>query len=179
MINSFSVTPKPQNNNSKIFMSVFFVIAAASVIVSLFLDTYKGVVGMVTLLSLTTAILIYTKFVAVVFHYDIFTDGEDEPLFVIRQTVGKKQATLCRVAFADFVKIDKETREERRAHKTDFKSARYVYTPTLSPDESYRIYVSSRHEKAEIIAELDEEFVSVLTSALPEAREIRALENDE
>ena len=129
----FSVTPKPQNKNAQLLMSAFFLIAIISLVITVFVDRYKGVVGLVTLGALITAILVYTKYVAVVFHYDVMCEGEDEPLFVVRQTVGKKNVTLCRVAFADITKIEKETREERRSHKTEPGTARYVYAPTMFP----------------------------------------------
>ena len=179
MIKDFSVTPKPKNKNSVILMCVFFAIALISLIVTLFIDKYKGVVGMVTLASLTTAILVYTKYVAVAFHYDVVAEGMDEPLFVVRQTVGKRNVTLARIAIADIMKIEKESAAERRAHKTLPGVARYVYTPTLSPDVSYRIFASSRHEKAEIVVEISEEFAEMLTSIAIEARSMRVLEDDE
>ena len=173
MINNFSVTPKPQNNNSKIFMYSFFVIALISVVVSFFLVRYKGVAGLVTLASLTTAILVYTKYVSVLFHYDVFSEGEDEPLFVVRQTVGKKHVTLCRVAFADITKIEKETREERRSHKTEPGTARYVYAPTMFPETSYRISVNNGREKAEIIIEGTDELRDKLLEIAKIAKEMR------
>ena len=179
MIKDFSVTPKAQNKNAKILMCAFFVLALISVVITVFIDKYKGVVGMITLASLTTAILVYTKYVAVTFHYDIVAEGTDEPLFIVRQTVGKRNATLCRIAFADIIKVEKESRAERRAHKTPPGVARYVYTPTLSPLMSYRITVSSRYEKAEIIIEGSDELCEMLISIAQEARERRALEDEE
>jgi predicted glycoside hydrolase/deacetylase ChbG (UPF0249 family) len=118
VIKEFSVTPKPQNKNAKILMCAFFVLALISVVITIFIDKYKGVVGMVTLASLTTAILVYVKYVAVTFHYDIVAEGVDEPLFVVRQTVGKRNATLCRVAFADIVKVEKEIRAQIERFKS-------------------------------------------------------------
>lgn len=179
MIKDFSVTPKPKNKNSVILMCLFFAIALISLLVTVFIDKYKGVVGMVTLAALTTAILVYTKYVAVTFHYDIVAEGMDEPLFVVRQTVGKRNVTLCRVSLADIYEIKRESAKERRAHKSPQGVARYVYTPTLSPDESYRIFVSARYEKAEIIVEISEEFKEMLTSIAVEARSLRVLEDDE
>ncbi len=179
MIKDFSVTPKPQNKNAKILMCAFFLLALISVVITIFIERYKGVVGMVTLASLTTAILVYTKYVAAVFHYDIVAEDADEPLFVVRQTVGKKNVTLCRVAFADIVKVEKESRAERRAHKTPRGAARYVYTPTLSPLVSYRVTVSSRYEKAEIIIEGSDELCDMLTGISAEARKMRAAEDEE
>lgn len=174
MIKDFSVTPKPKNKNSVILMCAFFVLALISLIVTFFLDKYKGVVGMVTFLSLITAILVYTKYVAVVFHYDIIGEGVDEPLFVVRQTVGRRNVTLCRIALADIISINKESAKERREHKSERGVTRYVYAPTLAPDESFRIKVFSRREKAEIIVELTEPFAEMLMTLAAEAKAIRA-----
>ena len=179
MIRDFSVTPKPKNKNAKILMCAFFVIALISLVITIFIDRYKGVVGMITLASLTTAILVYTKYVSVTFHYDIVSEGMDEPLFVVRQTVGKRNVTLCRIALADISKVEKETAAQRRAHKSAPGVSRYVYTPTLSPAENHRIFVSSRYEKAEIVVEISDEFSEMLTSMALEARSLRALEDDE
>lgn len=179
MIKDFSVTPKPKNKNSVILMCSFFLIAFISLAVTLFLDRYKGLVGMITLAALTTAILVYTKYVAVVFHYDIIGEGVDEPLFVVRQTVGKKNVTLCRIALADVTSVKRESRAERRAHKATAGVLRYVYTPTLMPLESVRLSVSSRYEKAEIIVELTEEFCEMLLSLSAEARAQRAASEED
>lgn len=179
MIKDFSATPRPKNKNAKILMCVFFAIALISLIIATFVDKYKGVVGMVTLASLTTAILVYTKYVSVVFHYDVMAEGLDEPLFVVRQTVGKREVTLCRIALATITKIEKETAAQRRAHKSESGVAKYVYTPTLAPAESHRIFVFSRYEKAEIIVEISDEFAGMLMSLANEAKLMRASEDDE
>ena len=179
MTSNFSVTPKPQNSNAKILMSVFFIVALVALVVSFFIEKYKGVVGMVTFASLITAILVYTKYIAVKFHYDIIVEEVDEPLFVVRQTIGKRDVTLCRIAFANITKIEKETSEERRAHKSAQGVAKYSYTPTLSPSTSYRIFVSSRYEKAEIIIEGTDELCEMLTSVAASAKANRISEDDE
>ena len=155
-------------------MWAFFALAVVSLVVSIFVTRYKGVVGMITLASLTTAILIFTKYVSVTFHYDILAEGMEEPLFVVRQTVGKRDVTLCRIALADITRIEKENAAERRAHKTAEGVARYNYTPTLFPSESHRLFVSSRYEKAEIVLEISDEFEKMLTSLVSEARQVRA-----
>ena len=160
-------------------MGAFFVIAIISLVITLFLDKYRGVVGMITFAALVTAILIYTKYVSVTFHYDIIVEEVEEPLFVVRQTIGKRNVTLCRIAFADIVKVKKESASERRAHKSAPGVSRYSYTPTLSPSVSYRIFVSSRHEKAEIIIEGTDEMCEMLSNISVSARANRTLEDDE
>jgi len=179
VIKDFSVTPRPKNKNAKILMCAFFALALISLIIATFVDKYKGVIGMVTLASLTTAILVYTKYVSVVFHYDIMAEGLDEPLFVVRQTVGKREVTLCRIALATITRIEKESAAQRRAHKSESGVAKYVYTPTLAPSESHRIFVFSRYEKAEIIVEISDEFAQMLMSLANEAKLMRTSEDDE
>ena len=159
-------------------MCLFFVLSFISLIVAVFMEKYKGVVGLVTLALLTTAILVYTKYVAVVFHYDLVVEDVDEPLFVVRQTVGKRNVTLSRIALANINSVEKQTRAERRARKTVGVS-RYIYTPTLSPDESFCISISSRTEKAEIIVEMSDEFSEMLTSLVKEAKAMRESEEQD
>ena len=179
MIRDFSVTPKPKNKNAKYLMCLFFALSIASLVVSFFLKQYKGVVGMITFASLITAILIYTKYVAVIFHYDIVADDVEEPLFVVRQTIGKRNVTLCRIALANISSVVKETKEERRAHVSAAGVAKYSYMPTLAPEESFRISVSSRHEKAEICVEISDEFSQMLISLVGEAKAARVSDDDE
>lgn len=179
MIKDFSVTPKPKNNNAKLLMCLFFALSLLSLLATLFMSQYKGVVGMVTLAFLTTAILVYTKYVAVTFHYDIIGEDVDEPLFVVRQTVGKRNVTLCRIALANINSVIKETKAERRARRSPDGVVRYSYMPTLSPSENFRISVSSRYEKAELTVEISEEFSEMLISLVKEAKAMRISEEDE
>ena len=160
-------------------MCAFFAVALVSLIITFFLEKYRGVVGMVTFASLITAILTYTKYVSVTFHYDVVVEEVEEPLFIVRQTIGKRNVTLCRVAFADIVKIEKESAAERRAHKSALGVSRYSYTPTLAPSVSYRIYISSRYEKAEIIIEGTDELCEMLKEMSVSARANRVPEDDE
>ena len=174
MIGDFSVQPKQSNNNAKIVMWVFFGVAAVLFGVSAAIPVYKGVVGTAGLISLVTAILMYTKYLSVVFYYDILADGLEEPLFVVRQLVGKREVTLARVALADIVDVKRETAEERRAHKRDKTTALYIYAPTLSPKVSYRMLVRSYNERSEIILEGSDEFFEKLVELAREAKEMRA-----
>ena len=128
---------------------------------------------MVMLASLTTAIFIYTKYVSVDFYYDVIVDEVEEPLLVVRQQIGKRTVTLCRVPLADIVSVTKETKEERRAHKRERGVGLYLYSPTLSPDVSYRIFVSNRYERSEVVLEGSDEFFSKIKELSAEARALR------
>ena len=173
MIRDFSVHPKAQNNNSKILMSAFFGVAIAAFVVSLFMDAYTWVAGMVIFASLITAIFVYTKYVSVEFYYDVAVEGMAEPLFIVRQLIGRRNVTLCRVALADIKEIRRETDEERRLHKTPKNTALFVYMPTLMPKVCYRVYVNDGFDKSELLLEGSEEFFKELLLLANEARALR------
>ena len=178
MIKEISVRPKAQNNNSKILMSVFFALAAVALVISMTVESYRGVIGLVAVAFLVSAILVYTKYVSISFLYDVMIDSDGEPLFVVRQLVGKREVTLCRVSLSDVKSVEKESAAERKSHVTERGVSRYVYAPTLSPSVSYRITVANRYERSEIIVEGSEEFMNLLLEYSNEAREARAAEED-
>lgn len=179
MISSFSAQPKAQNNNAKIIMWVFFAIAAVAAVLYVLLGVYRGVVGAVTVASITTAILMYTKYVSVKFFYDIIAEEGETPLFVVRQRVGKRDTTLCRVELADIISITKETSAERKAHKREKTTPLYVYAPTIAPPISYRMTVRNSYERSEIVLEGSDEFFNMLSACAVEARTLRHEEDDE
>lgn len=156
-----------------------FAVAAVTGVMSVMLTSYRGVVGMFAIGAITTGILMYTKYVSVKFYYDILTEGYDEPLFIVRQLVGKRQVTLARVYLADVSEIVRESKAERKAHKRDRMTRLYVFGPTLSPDVSYRMYVKSRLEASELLLEGSEDFFEMLRGYVTEAKEIRAKIDEE
>ena len=178
MINNFSVHPKPQNNNAKIACLIMTVISVLGFILYFMMDSYKGFAGVFALFCLATAILIYTKFISPEFYYDIISEEGIEPLFVVKQVIGKRTSTLCRIALADIVSVAYEDKKARREHKTERDTKKYVYAPTLFPKYTYRITLRSRYEKAEIIIECSEEFSAMLLDCSAEAKEMRANDED-
>lgn len=159
-------------------MWICYGISAVAFVVSTLIGQYRGVVGAVCVGAVVTGILMYTKYVSVKFYYDIMADGADEPLLVVRQLVGKREVTLARVALADIIDIKRETAAERKAHKRDKTTNLYVYGPTLAPDVSYRVFISSRYEKSEVILEGSDEFFSKLLEYAAEARSLRTEEEE-
>ena len=174
MISEFSVHAKPKNKNAVIAFVVLLLVSALGFCVYFILDSYRGVVGLFALMILTIAILVYTKFIAPAFYYDIATDSDGIPMFVVRQIIGKRQTTLCRLDLADIVSVDYETKEERSHHKTQRGVRKYIYAPTMFPKEIYRITAKSRYESAEIIIEGSEVFANTLKDYAREARKMRA-----
>ena len=169
-----SVRAIPQNKNAKVAFLISFLLSALGFVTYGIVDRYKGIVGLVALMLLVTAILFYTKYISPVFFYDLTLDGDDNSVFVVRRVVGKRQSTFCRVDLADVVSVEHEEREEYKRHKTPAGLLKYVYAPSLFPKEIYRITVKGRYEKAEIIIEASEEFAEAIKEFASEARTLRA-----
>ena len=157
-------------------MSVFLALAAVVIIISLAINTYRGVVAFVGVCLLVSAILVYTKYVSVRFYYDVMITEDGEPLFVVRQLTGRRIVTLCRVPLADITDIKKETREQRRAHVRSKNTPLFVYFPTLSPECSYRMSVGRGERASEVLIECSDEFSALLTDYCTEARELSSQE---
>ena len=169
MIKELTVSPKPQNKNAKIAFSVAMAISFVAFVIYFLMERFRGIVGMFALLTLVTAILFYTKYIAPVFFYDITFDSEGTPIFVVRQVTGKRQTTLSRIDLENIKKIEKQDKKEQSAHKTPADFRKYVYAPTLFPETVYRITVIGRYEKAEIIVECSDEYADYLRGAAAEA----------
>ena len=168
-IKDLTVHPKPQNNNAKAAFLITLLISAIGFAASFMMESYRGVVGMFALLTLVTAILFYTKYISPKFYYDITADSDGIPIFVVRQIIGKRQSTLCRIDLANIKALVGEGKSERRMHKTPSGYKKYVYAPTLFPPRIYRITVVGRYEKAEILIECSDEFAEYLKTAVSEA----------
>ena len=178
MIKDFSAHPKPQNNNSKKVMWAFFILGAVAAVLSVVLESYRGVVGLLALALISSGILMFTKYVSVAFYYDIIAEDVDTPMFIVRQRVGKRDVTLCRVDLADIVSVKKETAAERKAYVKERGTAYYVYAPTLNPPVSYRMRVANPREHAELILEGTDEFFDKIIELAAEARAQRQEEED-
>lgn len=178
MIREFSVKPKPSNNKARYAFIASLTLSFALVSISTLIESYKGIVSLCGVGLLCIAMVLYTKYIAPIFFYDITFDSAGAPVFVVRQQIGKRHTTLCRIGLSEIVRIDKENATERRAHKTPMGVIKYSYLPTLDPAVSYRITTSGRQERAELLIECTEEFAGLLSSYAAEARENYA-ETDE
>lgn len=170
MMREFSAKAKSSNNNARVAFFVLLGLATATFAAYFISPLYKGVIGLFGIAFITVSVLIYTKYVSCEYYYDITSDFDGVPVFVVRQITGKRQTTLCRISLSDIVGAKMETREESRAHKTPQGYRKYVYLPTLMPSYTCRLTVSGRYEKAEIIIEVGEEFRSYLLSCAAESR---------
>lgn len=174
MIREFSVRPKPSNNKARAMFIACSVLAFALVTLSTVIPLYRGLVSMAGVLLLTLALVFYTKYILPIYFYDIFIDSDGTPLFVVRQQTGRRESTLCRIPLNEILRVEKQSRQQRREHKTPYEVKKYAYLPTLDPDEIYRITTSGRYERAEILIECSEGFAKMLTVYSAEARQLRS-----
>ena len=178
MIREFSVRPKPKNQNARHLFFVLLGSAAATVILSYFLSSYKGIVQLGSLILLVAAVLIYTRYIGAVYSYEVTFDSDETPIFVVCQFSGKRRTSLCRVDLADVIGIETLTNEAYRAYKTESGTKRYNYTPTLNPPEVHLMRVRSRTERADVFLELSSECRDTLLSYAEYARAARSADEE-
>ena len=171
MITPITIKPEAKNKTGKY---VFFACLGSAFImmaVYMLLDKYQGIAGLAALIFITAAIYIYNRYVSAVYYYDVFLDSADNAVFLIRQMVGKRETTLCRVDLSSIVSVKAMSREDKKAYKPDKDTGRYAYSPTMFPEVIYLLEVRSAYEKADVFVELTEEQAGVLSDYTRIARE--------
>ena len=171
MITETTTRLKPTNNNAKNLTFGLLIAVIVGMTVYSAIPVYKSIVGAITLLLIVALVFIYTKYISVIYFYDITFDGYGVPVFVVRQVTGKRQSTLARVSLADIISVEREDAEERKKHETPMGVRRYYYVPTLLPKVTYRMTVKSKYEHAEITIEITEEYREMLLRYCAEAKE--------
>ena len=179
MISELSVSPRPANKSATVTFGALLFSAAIATVLYLTAERFRGVIGLLTIAFITAAVLIYTRYIAVKYYYDVTFDTSSQAVFTVRQLIGKRVSTLCCIRLSSITKLAYEKREERKRHKIPYGVKKYNYTPTLIPEDTIRIYSQTRIEKAEIVIEGSYELLSRLESFAREAREIAALNEEE
>lgn len=179
MIKEFSIRAIATNTKARTAFSVCFFASFAVLAASTFLEHYSGVVGLIGLVLLVAAITLYTKYLSCSYYYEIVFDSEGTPLFLVNQLIGKRRTTLCRIGLFEIVKIECESSEEKKAHKTPSDVRKYNYVPTLFPDRVCRVYTVGQRERAEILIEVSDEIANLLSDYAREARELMRARRDE
>lgn len=175
----FSVKVKPQNRKAHVLCVAFLIVAAILFATRFVVDKHQGIIDLGTLGFITASVFLYTKYVSAVYYYDTMSTAEGEWLFIVRKVIGKRSDTLCRIAYAEILSIKKETKDERKAHKTPRGTMKYFYTPTLFPEKVYRIQSRSAYERAEIVIECQDELAAMIGTWAREERERLAREEYE
>lgn len=183
MIRELSVHPKPSNNKAKVAFYVTLAVAALGAVAYIILRAMEveksGLFGFIPLVAATAAVFFYSKYISPQYYYDVTFDSEGYAIFVVRQVIGKRNGTLCRIGLSEIYGVKRETPEERKAHKTPADHKKYAYLPTFLPGDTYRLITRSRYERSEILIECSEEFADLLSAYAAEAREVEKQREDE
>ena len=174
MINELQLRLKPTNSKAKVAFSVLGACAVISFI-AYYMMRNSGVekaslIGLLGLAFLTASLTFYTKYMSSVYYYEIMIDAAGTPLFLVKQAVGKRVSTLCRIALYEIRKIECTTAQDRKTHKTPTSLRRYNYVPTFMPSVTGGLTTASRYEKAEIYIEISDEFAKTLEAYVAEAQ---------
>ncbi len=172
MIREFSIHAKPTNKKAMTAFTACFFASFAALIASGAFQFYRWVPQLIGMVLLVAAVALYTKFLSSKYYYEIVFDTEGTPLLVVNQLIGKRMTALCRVGLYEVVRVESESAEERKNHKTPAGIRKYTYVPTLFPERTCRIYTSGKHERAEIVIEVTDEISALLSDYAREAREL-------
>ena len=178
MIREFSVKPKPSNNKARLAFVACMSLSFLFILISTLMDSYKGIVSLLGVTLLICATVLYTKYISPVWFYDITFDSDGSAVLVVRQQIGKRHTTLCRIGLSEILKVEKESANDRHSHRTPSGYTKYSYMPTLDPKESYRLTTSSRYERAEILIESSEGFADLLAAYSAEARKLEEMKDE-
>lgn len=179
MITELSVSPRPANKSAVITFGALLFSAAITTVLYLTAERFRGVIGLLAIAFITAAVLIYTRYIAVKYYYDVTFDSSAQAVFTVRQLIGRRASTLCCIRLSSITGLEYEKREERKKHKIPYGTRKYNYTPTLIPEDTIRIYSKTRTEVAEIVIEGSRELLLKLSEFAREAREIAALIEDD
>ncbi len=176
MMQDVHIRVKAQNSYARVAFYTFLVLTFAVFAASYAMGRFRGVMQLGAFFCAVTAVLLYTKFMAPMFAYDLMTDNDGVPVFVVTQTIGRRMTTLCRIELADVVSVRLCLMKEAKAQKIEGSVHRYVYMPTLLAQTVCVVRTSGRYERAELFLEGGDGFVSMLNEYVAHAKQMAAPE---
>ena len=169
-ISELSVHAVPSNKKAQTICYTMFAAAAACITVCFFIDKYGGIISTLAVVFIAIAVMLYTRYMAASYIYDITYDNEGTAVFVVRSRTGKKETTLLRVDLYAIENVRRLDKASLKAYKLDTGVLKYNYCPTLLPDSLVLLRVRSHYEKADVFIEVTDEFIDYLGSISAQAR---------
>lgn len=179
MINPHSLKLVPTNNKARSLVAILLGLTVITLVFYGRMEHYQGLVGLLAVVLICAAVFVYTKYVTPTYYYDLTDDSDGVWVFVVRQVVGRRATTLCRISLHEITSVTRENAEERRAHKAPYGTRTYSYLPTLAPAITWRITTASPHESAEIVIEAPDEYIEFLEKYISDAKALFGDRNDE
>ncbi len=164
IMREFSVHPKPQNNNAKYLFFGLLGSALLLLVLTFYIDQYRGALAIIPFIFLIAALFVYTKYIGIDYYYDIMEGSDGVPLLVVRQKTGKRSTAMCRMELPDLKAVKKIEKNVTKSTKQDSGVKKYSYMPTLMPETYYELYFESEYERAVICVEITDEFANMLLS---------------
>ena len=183
MINDLQIRLKPTNNKARAAVLVLGACAAIAFFAYYYMRDHgiekSSLVGFLGLVLLTASLTFYQKYMSSVYYYEIMHDDSGVPLFLVKQIIGKRGSTLCRIVLYEIKNIERTTPKSRKVYKTPSDVRKYRYIPTFMPNVTYRLTTASRYERAEVYIEISDEFAEMLRGYVDEAISTRSLDEEE
>ena len=171
--------PKTANTKGKRVFLITLLLALALFLSSLLLHSYQSIIQLIALVLLTVALYFYNRYVSTSFVYEITTDADGVPVFVVSSFQGKRVSTLCRISLWDVTGVVRCTREELRKREKNKEVAIHKLNPTMSPEIITVVSVRSTYEKCDLWLETSEDFDSYFLSIIREAKELKITDDNE
>ena len=179
MIPDMRFRPKTSNVKGKRVFLLTLLLALVTFLCSLLLTEYQGVVQLIAIVILTVSLYFYNRYVATVYEYEITTDNDGAPVFVVCVYQVKRTSTLCRIALWDVTGVARYLAEELKKLPRDKSVGIHKFNPTLSPQTITVISVRSQYEKSDLWIESSEEFDAYFLSLVAQAKASRPTEEEE
>ncbi len=171
MINDLSVHAAPSNKKASYVCYASLLSSALCVGVCFFIDKYQAIFSALAVVFITVAIVMYTRYMAASYIYDLTSDADGKPIFVVRSRTGKRDTTLLRIDIYAIESLKRLSAKEIKTHKCDTGVLKYNYCPTLSPDSAVLMTVRSHYENADVFIEVSDEFTEYLANVAKYARD--------
>lgn len=149
----FTYRPVTQKKRAYPLFFTLLIISGALVVLSVQLSVAKGLVSLGAVIGLTAAMFVFIRYILVEYAYSVTRGADDEAVFVVTRTTGKRISTMCCVRMAELVSVEMLDKEKKKQHTPDPKALKYNFAPSMSPETVYLIKTASRTARCEIIIE--------------------------
>ena len=126
---------------------LFFIligVSAALVVASMISPKYKGVISLVSICTMTAAVMVYVRYIVSDYTYSV-REGENKQSFLIfTKIVGKRQSMMGCIPLYSIKSIEKFTKDELKNEKVPKGVHKYNFAPSFAPDIVYVIKAQTR-----------------------------------
>ena len=119
-------------------------VSAVLVIASMITPKYSGVVSLVSICTMTAAVMIYVRYVVSDYTYSVREGENHQSYLIFTKVVGKRQSMMGCIPLYAIKSIEKFTNDELKQQKIDKGTHKYNFAPSFAPDAVYVIKAKTR-----------------------------------